>query len=58
MYWARANEATPSNMRYSREITFGCCGNLVGMYKILAALRYLADWIAEDFKPWAIGVFQ
>jgi len=45
-------------MRYSTDVRFGDTRSVRGMYQILAALRHLADWIGNVFKPWAIRLFQ
>lgn len=45
-------------MKYSEDQSFGHTRSLQGMYQILASLRHIADWIGNDFKPWAIQFFR
>ena len=36
------------------ELAIGCTMDHLGIYKILASLRRLADWVNDEYRPWWI----
>lgn len=47
-----AKMAAPDNVVIHRELLLGGTNSMLGIYQLLAALRRLAKWMYEDYKPW------
>ena len=58
MRWVWMEPGDVPVMRYSRRIAFGNTGDLVGMYRIMAVVRALAEWVEHVFEPWSSKTFQ
>ena len=35
-----------------RELSLGETGSVAGIYQLIAAIRRLAQWVHDDYRPW------